>query len=74
MTTGHAASLRALYNLDNLDASLYMHSTGQSGHLLSPHYDDFAERWRQVDYIPMSLRAEDIEPGAIGTLVMQPLR
>lgn len=74
MTTGHAASLRALYNLDNLDASLYMHSTGQSGHLLSPHYDDFAERWRQVDYIPMSLRAEDIEPGAIGTMVMQPLR
>lgn len=74
MTTGHAASLRALYDLDNLDASLYMHSTGQSGHVLSPHYDDFAERWRQVDYIPMSLRPEDFETGALGTLVMQPLR
>lgn len=69
--TVHGASLRAIYDLDNPDASLYMHSTGQSGHVLSSHYDDFAERWSRVDYIPMSMRRDEIEAGALGTLTLR---
>src|SRR5208282_1283591 len=37
----HAPSLRAIYDLSDLDKSEYMHSTGQSGNVLSPLYKDF---------------------------------
>ncbi|MEC9347251.1 MAG: penicillin acylase family protein [Pseudomonadota bacterium] len=70
--TTHAASLRAIYDLDDPNGSLFMHSTGQSGHVLSPHYDDFVERWRQVSYIPLSMRRSDVEAGAIGVLRLVP--
>ncbi|MBB1060450.1 penicillin acylase family protein [Marilutibacter spongiae] len=32
---------------------LYMNSTGQSGHLLSGHYDDMVEPFRDVDFLEM---------------------
>ena len=73
LKTVHGASLRAIYDLDHPDASLFIHSTGQSGHLLSPHYDDFAERWRLVDYLPMTMRPEDYGTGAEGVLSLRPL-
>lgn len=47
----HAASYRALYDLGDLDSSLYMITTGQSGHFLSEHYDDLAPQWGRGDYI-----------------------
>ena len=68
----HAASLRAIYDLADLDKSVYMHSTGQSGNLLSPLYDNFAARWAKVEYIPMSMKRGDAEAGALGTLSLQP--
>lgn len=64
----HAASLRAIYDLADLNRSQFMHSTGQSGHLLSPNYRDFAAPWAAIQYIPMSLRQADIEAGALGRL------
>ena len=47
----HAASLRALYDLADLDRSRFMQSTGQSGNVFSPWYDSFAARWARVEYI-----------------------
>ncbi|HUQ28540.1 MAG TPA: penicillin acylase family protein [Usitatibacter sp.] len=47
----HAASLRAIYDLSDLDKSLFMHSTGQSGNFMSPWYSNMAERWAKVDYV-----------------------
>ena len=41
----HAASLRAVYDLADLNRSRFMHAPGQSGHPLSPHYRDLAVRW-----------------------------
>lgn len=64
----HAASLRAVYDLADLNRSQFIHSTGQSGHPLSPFYRNFAAPWGAVQYIPMSLRPADIEAGAIGRL------
>jgi len=43
----HAASLRAIYDLSDLNASLYMFAPGQSGHPLSDHHGDLAEPWAQ---------------------------
>jgi penicillin amidase len=56
----HAPSLRAIYDLADLDRSLYMHSTGQSGNVLSPWYASFAERWARVEYITIPARREAI--------------
>ncbi len=68
----HAASLRAIYDLADLDKSVYIDSTGQSGNVLSPLYRNFAERWSRVEYIPMSMRRADAEAGELGTLRLQP--
>ena len=70
----HGAGYRAIYDLSDLDRSLYMQGTGQSGNVLSPHYRDFAEAWRDVAYIPMSMDREDVLEGALGTLVLRPRR
>jgi penicillin amidase len=68
----HAASLRAIYDLAELDKSVYIHSTGQSGNLVSPLYRNFAERWAKVEYIPMSMRRSEALEGSLGTLKLQP--
>ena len=68
----HAPSLRAIYDLDEPDRSLYIHSTGQSGNPLSPLYRNFVERWSNAGYIPMTTRREEIEIGALGTLILEP--
>ena len=68
----HAASLRAIYDLADLDNSVYMHSTGQSGNVLSPLYDNFARAWARVEYIPMSMKRSDAEADALGRLKLLP--
>ncbi len=56
----HAPSLRAIYDLADLDRSVFMQSTGQSGNVLSPWYASFAERWAKVQYITIPTRRESI--------------
>jgi len=67
----HAASLRAIYDLSDLEKSLYIHSGGQSGNILSDHYEAFSAAWARNEYIPM--RAErktlDAEPHQLLRLV-----
>ncbi len=46
----HAASMRAIYDLSDLNNSLFMHAPGQSGHPLSPHHGDLAERWAAGEF------------------------
>ncbi len=46
----HAASMRAIYDLSDLNNSLFMHAPGQSGHPLSPHHGDLAEPWARGEY------------------------
>jgi len=71
-TNHHAASMRALYDLSNLENSRFIHSTGQSGNVLSAHYADFSKRWVKVEYLPMAMKRETVEKGAMGTLTLNP--
>jgi len=71
-TSTHGPSLRAIYDLSDLDRSLFIHSTGQSGNLLSPLYDSFEERWRNGEYLTISTRSEAFEDGALGRLRLAP--
>ncbi|HUP96592.1 MAG TPA: penicillin acylase family protein [Usitatibacter sp.] len=56
----HSGSLRAIYDLADLDRSLFMQSTGQSGNVLSPWYSNLAERWARVEYITIPTQRESI--------------
>ena len=49
----HAASLRAIYDLADLEKSVFIHSGGQSGNVLSPHYSSFTKAWAKGEYVPM---------------------
>jgi penicillin amidase len=53
--------MRAIYDLADLDRSLFMQSTGQSGNVMSPWYANLAERWARVEYITIPARREAIE-------------
>lgn len=68
----HAAGYRAVYDFADPDRSVFIISTGQSGHLLSRHYDDLSEFWRVGDYIPMSMDDADIRAGALGEMTLSP--
>ncbi|MEO1610828.1 MAG: penicillin acylase family protein, partial [Pseudomonadota bacterium] len=68
----HAAGYRGVYDFSDLDRSVFIITTGQSGHLLSRHYDDLADKWRGGEYISMSMREEDIRAGALGVTRLTP--
>jgi penicillin amidase len=52
----HAASLRAVYDLANLENSQFIYQTGQSGLAYSDRYADMAEEWAQVKYRPLQMK------------------
>jgi penicillin amidase len=68
----HASSYRAIYDLSDLDRSLYIHTTGQSGNPFSPFYRSFAERWSKVEYIEIATKRAEIDKAAMGTWKLSP--
>ena len=70
----HAASLRAIYDFADLENSLYIHSGGQSGNVLSPHYRSFTKAWARGEYIPIKAARRSIEAGQHYTLRLTPQR
>jgi len=70
----HAASLRAIYDFADLEQSLFIHSGGQSGNLLSPHYRSFTEAWARGEYIPMKTARKSVEAAARYSLRLTPQR
>ncbi|MEC8631206.1 MAG: penicillin acylase family protein [Pseudomonadota bacterium] len=62
----HGAGYRGVYDFADPDSSVFIISTGQSGHPLSRHYDDMGELWRRGEYVPMSLDLDLARAGAVG--------
>lgn len=54
----HAASLRAIYDLNEAASSSVMHSSGQSGLVLAPGYRGFVAPWTAVRDLPLWGRGE----------------
>ncbi|MFK5997677.1 MAG: penicillin acylase family protein [Rhodobacterales bacterium] len=71
-TNIHAAGYREIVDFSDPDSSLYIISTGQSGHPFSRHYDDMAQLWRRGEYIPMSLDPKLARGGAVGITTLTP--
>jgi penicillin amidase len=57
----HVPSQRHIIDMSDLNNSLFIHTTGQSGNVLSKHYDDFIERHRNVEYLPMTWGRENVD-------------
>jgi penicillin amidase len=68
----HAGSYRGVYDFADPDSSVFIISTGQSGHPLSRHYDDLGVLWRQGEYIPMSLDPALARAAAVGITTLVP--
>lgn len=64
----HGPSFRGVYDLADLDRSLFMEAPGQSGNLFSPHARDFAIRWRDGATITLGPAAARIT----GTVRLKP--
>lgn len=70
--TGSSVSERVVYDLSDWTKSLSVHTTGQSGHPFSPHYDDMIDMWRHVEFKPMLWSREQVEAAAVSTLTLLP--
>ncbi|UWQ85379.1 penicillin acylase family protein [Leisingera caerulea] len=68
----HAAGYRGVYDFADPDSSVFIVSTGQSGHPLSRYYDDMAQLWRRGEYIPMSLDEDLARAAAVGITRITP--
>ncbi len=68
----HGAGYRGVYDFADPDSSIFMISTGQSGHFLSRHYDDMAQLWRRGEYIPMSLDPDLARAASVGVTRLTP--
>jgi penicillin amidase len=70
--TTNLPSMRAIYDMSNLNNSLTVHTTGQSGHAYNKHYIDMADLWRNIQYYSMTWDQKDVIPQAEGHLVLSP--
>ncbi|MDP2087298.1 MAG: penicillin acylase family protein [Gemmobacter sp.] len=68
----HGAGYRGVYDFADPDSSVFVTSTGQSGHPLSRFYDDLGELWRRGEYIPMSLDTGLAKAAAVGITRLEP--
>ena len=68
----HGPTFRAIYDLADLERSLFVLAIGQSGNPLSPYYRDQAERWRDNRPFPIPTRREAIAASAANRLALVP--
>jgi penicillin amidase len=65
-------SMRMIVDMSDLDASLSIIPTGQSGHPYHEHYDDEIELWLNGEFHSMLIGREAIEAAAKDLLILQP--
>jgi len=65
-------SEREIVDLSNLDNSLAIHTTGQSGHAYHEHYADMAPLWSTVKYYPMWWEQDSVKKDSEGHLLLTP--
>lgn len=68
----HGAGYRGVYDFSDPESSVFIISTGQSGHPLSRHYDDLGALWRRGEYIQMSLDPVLARAAAVGITTLLP--
>jgi penicillin G amidase len=56
----HAASMRTVFDLANLENSHFIYQTGQSGLVFSSRYRDMRTQWNAVAYRPLQLQGQGV--------------
>ena len=69
----HGAGYRAIYDFNNLDASRFVISTGQSGNPASSRFDDQTDLWVAGKYLTMTANRDDWSKDALGTWNLTPV-
>jgi penicillin G amidase len=65
-------SYRQVLDPSDWDASRFMHTTGQSGHPASPHYDDLIESWLHCRSIPLAFTDQAVEEVTSRVQILMP--
>ncbi len=65
-------SMRMIVDMADLDASLALHTTGQSGHAFHRHYDDMVRGWQKIEPAPMAFSREAVEESTRDVLTLTP--
>jgi penicillin amidase len=65
-------SYRQIIDLSPANDSRFIDAVGESGHPLSPHYDDFLRDWQLVRLRRMRMERADVERDALGRLRLTP--
>ena len=68
----NASSYRGIYDFSDLDKSIYIQTTGQSGNPFSKHYRDLALPWSNVEGITIPADPALYGPDIVGTWQLKP--
>ncbi len=68
----HGPGFRGLYDLADPEKSRFMITTGQSGHIFSPHYGDLVPLWNDVKSIPLTGTEDDLRKAGAKELTLTP--
>jgi penicillin amidase len=64
--------MRMIVDLGNLNNSVSVHTTGQSGHAYHQHYVDMAPLWANIQYYSMLWDEQTVVSNSEGHLVLKP--
>lgn len=67
-----APSYRQLIDLSNAEPGRFITAVGQSGHLLSSHYDDYLDDWQAGRYRALRFDRSAVDQGRAATLRLTP--
>ena len=70
--TNWLPSMRMIVDLGDLNNSVTVHTTGQSGHAYHQHYADMAPLWANIQYYSMLWDEQTVVSNAEGHLVLVP--
>ena len=65
-------SMRAIYDMGDLDGSRIITTTGQSGVPFSQHNTDFVAKWLANETVPLPFSAGAVAKSSAATLILQP--
>ncbi len=65
-------SWRQVVDLGNLEASVGVHTTGQSGNPTSPHWNDQVDLWARGEHHPLPLARAQVQTHAESSTVLVP--
>ena len=71
-TIGSYPSMRMVVDLSNLDYSRTVLPSGQSGHVMSKHYDDQVDRWIINDMYALYFSRELVELNQKDVMYLRP--